>query len=120
MRVGCPKEIKNHEYRVGLTPESAGELVHQGHEVWIETGAGNGIGAYDEEYVAAGAKIVDGPGPDFRRVRDGGEGQGTAGRSSAPSCAKARSSTPICTSRPIPSRPPTSSSRASPRSPTRP
>ena len=65
MRVGSPKEIKNHEYRVGLTPESAGELVHQGHEVWIETGAGNGIGAYDDQYVAAGAKIVDGPDPIF-------------------------------------------------------
>ena len=39
MRVGCPKEIKNHEYRVGLTPESARELVNRGHEVWIESGA---------------------------------------------------------------------------------
>ncbi|HEU4821301.1 MAG TPA: alanine dehydrogenase [Qipengyuania sp.] len=65
MRVGCPKEIKNHEYRVGLTPESAGELVHQGHEVWIETGAGGGIGASDEEYRGKGAKIVDGPDPIF-------------------------------------------------------
>ena len=65
MRVGCPKEIKNHEYRVGLTPESAGELVHQGNEVWIETGAGAGIGASDEEYKGAGAKIVDGPDPIF-------------------------------------------------------
>lgn len=61
MRVGCPKEIKNHEYRVGLTPESAKELVMQGHEVWIETQAGCGIDAADEQYVAAGAKIVDGP-----------------------------------------------------------
>jgi alanine dehydrogenase len=65
MRVGCPKEIKNHEYRVGLTPESAGELVHQGHEVWIETGAGAGIGASDEEYRGKGARIVDGPDPIF-------------------------------------------------------
>ena len=65
MRVGCPKEIKNHEYRVGLTPESAGELVHQGNEVWIETGAGVGIGASDEEYKGAGARIVDGPDPIF-------------------------------------------------------
>lgn len=61
MRVGCPKEIKNHEYRVGLTPESARELVEQGNEVWIEGGAGLGIGASDDEYVEAGAKIVDGP-----------------------------------------------------------
>jgi alanine dehydrogenase len=65
MRVGCPKEIKNHEYRVGLTPESAGELVHQGHEVWIESGAGAGIGASDEEYKGAGARIVEGPDPIF-------------------------------------------------------
>ncbi len=61
MRIGCPKEIKNHEYRVGLTPESARELVLQGNEVWIETQAGCGIDATDEQYVAAGAKIVDGP-----------------------------------------------------------
>ncbi len=61
MRVGCPAEIKNHEYRVGLTPESARELVHQGNEVWIESGAGAGIGASDEEYKGAGATIVDGP-----------------------------------------------------------
>ena len=45
MRIGCPKEIKNREYRVGLTPESAGELVANGHEVWMESGAGAGIGA---------------------------------------------------------------------------
>lgn len=61
MRVGCPKEIKNHEYRVGLTPESARELVHQGNEVWIETQAGAGIDATDEEYIEAGARIVDTP-----------------------------------------------------------
>ena len=58
MRIGCPKEIKNHEYRVGLTPESARELVHHGHEVWIETGAGAGIDATDAQYEGAGAKIV--------------------------------------------------------------
>ncbi len=65
MRIGSPKEIKNHEYRVGLTPESAKELVMQGHEVWIETQAGAGIDANDDQYVAAGAKIVDGPDPIF-------------------------------------------------------
>ena len=57
MRVGTVKEIKNHEYRVGLTPESARELVAHGHEVWVETGAGGGIGAADGDYVAAGAVI---------------------------------------------------------------
>ena len=48
MRVGCPKEIKVHEYRVGLTPESAAELVRAGHEVLLETKAGEGIGAPDK------------------------------------------------------------------------
>lgn len=59
MIVGTPKEIKNHEYRVGLTPESAGELVAHGHTVLIESQAGSGIGAADQDYVQAGAEIVD-------------------------------------------------------------
>jgi alanine dehydrogenase len=58
MRVGCPKEIKNHEYRVGLTPGAVREYVAHGHEVIVETGAGAGIGADDSAYKAAGAKIV--------------------------------------------------------------
>ncbi|MBB4478686.1 alanine dehydrogenase [Rhizobium etli] len=58
MRVGCPKEIKNHEYRVGLTPASVREYVAHGHEVWVETKAGAGIGADDAAYAAAGAKIA--------------------------------------------------------------
>ncbi len=59
MRVGTVKEIKNHEYRVGLTPESARELAAHGHEVWVESGAGNGIGASDADYRKAGATIKD-------------------------------------------------------------
>ncbi len=59
MRVGTPKEIKNHEYRVGLTPGGVRELVAHGHEVLIETQAGAGIGLTDAQYVAAGAQIVD-------------------------------------------------------------
>ncbi len=58
MRVGTVTEIKNHEYRVGLTPESASELVAHGHEVWVQSGAGLGIGASDAQYEALGAKIV--------------------------------------------------------------
>jgi alanine dehydrogenase len=58
MRIGTPKEIKNHEYRVGLTPESVAELVGHGHEVLVETKAGSGIGAEDEAYADAGGKIV--------------------------------------------------------------
>ncbi|ALV28160.1 MULTISPECIES: alanine dehydrogenase [Pannonibacter] len=57
MRIGVPKEIKNHEYRVGLTPDSVMEVVAHGHEVYVETNAGTGIGAEDAAYVAAGAKI---------------------------------------------------------------
>jgi alanine dehydrogenase len=58
MRIGVPKEIKNNEFRVGLTPHSAAELVHHGHVVTIETGAGLGSGLSDAEYLAAGARIV--------------------------------------------------------------
>jgi alanine dehydrogenase len=58
MRVGCPKEIKVHEYRVGLTPESAAELVRAGHEVFLETKAGEGIGAPDSVYEKVGVKIL--------------------------------------------------------------
>ena len=57
MRVGTVREIKNHEYRVGLAPESVRELATHGHEVWVETGAGLGIGASDKDYEAAGAVI---------------------------------------------------------------
>jgi len=58
MRIGCPKEIKNQEYRVGVTPAAAREAVHHGHEVLIEAGAGVGAGFADADYVAAGARIV--------------------------------------------------------------
>ena len=58
MRIGVPKEIKDNEFRVGLTPNSAAELVHHGHEVIVETGAGIGSGLSDAEYVSAGASIV--------------------------------------------------------------
>ena len=58
MLVGCPKEIKNHEYRVGLTPAAVREYVAHGHKVLVETNAGAGIGAGDEAYRAAGAEIA--------------------------------------------------------------
>jgi alanine dehydrogenase len=58
MRVGVPKEIKAHEFRVGLTPGAVREYVARGHEVVVETNAGTGIGAGDEVYVAAGAAIT--------------------------------------------------------------
>ena len=60
MRIAVPKEIKNHEYRVGLTPASVRELCTHGHEVWVQAGAGAAIGLSDEMYRAAGAQIKDG------------------------------------------------------------
>ena len=59
MRVGAPREVKTHEYRVGLTPTSVRELVAHGHEVVVEAGAGAGIGAADAAYEKAGARIGD-------------------------------------------------------------
>src|SRR3990170_2816517 len=58
MLVGVPTEIKNHEYRVAITPSGVTELVRQGHRVIIQAGAGRGSSILDEEYAAAGAKIV--------------------------------------------------------------
>ncbi len=59
MLVGVPKEIKDNEYRVGLAPESVREVVAHGHQVIVETSAGLGISASDEEYRKAGAEIID-------------------------------------------------------------
>jgi alanine dehydrogenase len=58
MRIGVPKEIKVREYRVGLVPASVRELCARGHEVYVESGAGAGIGAGDADYQAVGASIV--------------------------------------------------------------
>ncbi len=59
MLVGVPKEVKVHEYRVGLVPASVRELVHHGHQVMVQRDAGTGIGCEDEAYEAAGARIVE-------------------------------------------------------------
>ncbi|MED0761035.1 alanine dehydrogenase, partial [Aneurinibacillus thermoaerophilus] len=61
MIIGVPKEIKNNENRVGMTPASVSAYRDNGHEVWVETGAGLGSGFTDDDYVAAGAKIVHTP-----------------------------------------------------------
>jgi alanine dehydrogenase len=58
MRIGVPKEIKNHEYRVGLTPASVAELTAAGHEVVVETHAGSGIDCPDHTYTKVGARIL--------------------------------------------------------------
>lgn len=61
MRIGVPKEIKNHEYRVGLIPSSIRELIANNHEIFVETGAGKGIDISDDHYRQAGAVILDTP-----------------------------------------------------------
>ena len=66
MKIGVPKEIKNHEYRVGLVPASVRELTHRGHQVFVQTTAGAGIGMDDSRYEAAGATIL----PDASAVFD--------------------------------------------------
>ncbi len=68
MLVGVPKEIKVHEYRVGLTPASVREFVAHDHVVLAESGCGEGIGASDDDYRAVGAEIIVGPTDVFRRA----------------------------------------------------
>ena len=68
MLIGVPKEIKNHEYRVGMVPASVYELVQQGHQVVVETNAGLGIGFSDDDYLAMGAEIAQTAGDVFTRA----------------------------------------------------
>ncbi|MDX1400736.1 MAG: alanine dehydrogenase, partial [Kiloniellales bacterium] len=68
MLIGVPKEIKNHEYRVGLTPASVAEYVAHGHKVVVEANAGTGIGCSDEDYRVAGAEIEGSPDEIFRQA----------------------------------------------------
>ena len=68
MLVGLPKEIKDNEYRVGLTPESLMEVVHHGHSAIVETNAGAGIGATDDDYRKTGATVVDTAAEVFERA----------------------------------------------------
>ena len=68
MIVGVTKEIKPHEYRVGMIPSGVGELTRAGHKVLVEKEAGTGSGFVDSEYLAAGAKIIDSPGEIFAKA----------------------------------------------------
>src|SRR5919108_3921503 len=68
MRIGVPREIKVHEYRVGLVPAGVRELTSHGHEVLVESGAGNGIGVDDAQYRAAGAAIATSAAEVFARA----------------------------------------------------
>jgi alanine dehydrogenase len=61
MLIGVPKEIKNHEYRVGMAPASVREAIKHGHQVMVQANAGEGIGVSDDEYAKIGAQIVDSP-----------------------------------------------------------
>lgn len=65
MRIGVPREIKTNEYRVALRPVGAEVLSRDGHDVWVEQGAGEGSGFSDEAYENAGAQLVEGPGKIF-------------------------------------------------------
>src|SRR5262245_34041925 len=68
MLIGVPKEIKDSEFRVGLTPSSVAELVHSGHKVLVQASAGVGSGLVDDEYVAAGATVVSAADEIFARA----------------------------------------------------
>jgi alanine dehydrogenase len=68
MIVGVPREIKDHEYRVGLTPDGARALRQAGHEVWVEASAGGGSGYPDEEYLQAGASVAKSAAEIFQRA----------------------------------------------------
>lgn len=68
MLIGCPKEIKNQEYRVGMTPAAAMEAIGRGHKVIIETNAGTGAGFSDDQYIAVGAEIVGTAAEIFKRA----------------------------------------------------
>ena len=58
MRIGIPAEVKNHEYRVAITPAGVRELVLNGHEIFVQAGAGTGSSITDAEYQAAGAQVL--------------------------------------------------------------
>ena len=124
MRIGVPREVKNHEYRVALTPSGAHELIRSGHEVLVEQGAGLGSSITDADFEAVGALIVGGTDDRGRRGLGGGrpaaQGQGADRRGVPPPAPRARCCSPTCTS-PRPGRAPRRcSTRAPPRSPTRP
>ncbi|HEY0699088.1 MAG TPA: alanine dehydrogenase, partial [Micromonospora sp.] len=59
MKVGIPREVKNHEYRVAITPAGVHEFIRSGHEVYVESGAGVGSSIPDEDFAKAGATILD-------------------------------------------------------------
>ena len=105
MRVGVPKEIKNHEYRVGLTTASVAELVACGHEVLVETQAGMGIDFSDQAYKKVGAKILATAAEVFDKIGHDREGQGAAAAKRSQCSSRGIYCSPISTSPPTSRRP---------------
>ncbi|CAG4883571.1 Alanine dehydrogenase [Georgfuchsia toluolica] len=68
MLISVPKEIKNNEYRVGMTPTGVRELANRGHRILVQTGAGSGVGLADQQYAEAGAEVVDSADPVFAQA----------------------------------------------------
>ena len=120
MKVGVPKEVKNHEYRVAITPAGVHELARAGHEVFIEQDAGTGSAIPDDDFVD---RRGDDPAHRRRRV-DRRANWCSRSRSRWPrsttGCARGRCCSPTCTWPRRGSAPTRCSARASPRSPTRP
>jgi len=117
MLIGVPKEIKDHEYRVGLIPATIRELTERGHSVIVEIGAGAGAGIDDGEYVAAGAEIVGSADDVFDRAEMIIKVKEPLAAERNKLKRTTRSCSPISTSPPILARPRSSSPQASPPSP---
>ena len=105
MLIGTPKEIKNHEYRVGLTPAAVRELVAHGHEVMVERDAGTGIGLTDDDYRGGRRRDRRQPPTEIFARAEMIVKVKEPQPASARCCAPARCCSPTCTSRPIRSRP---------------
>ena len=97
MKVSIPREIKNHEYRVAITPAGVRELAARGHEVYLEKSAGAGSRLTDEAYIAAGATIVADADEVWGGRRPGAEGQGADRGGVPPHARRAWRSSPTCT-----------------------
>ena len=105
MLIGVPKEIKNHEYRTGLTPASVRELTARGHTVVVQADLGGAIGLTDEQYAAAGARIAADAREIFGHGRTDRQGEGAPAGRTRDARGPARCCSPTCTWRRIPGRP---------------
>ena len=105
MRIGVPKEIKTHEYRVGLTPAGVRELVSHGHEVVVERGAAAGIGIADDAYAPPAPRSLAGAAAVFAAAEHDRQGEGAAADRDRPAARRTRCCSPTCTSPPTGRRP---------------